>query len=107
MDEEAKKAASKGKGKSANTAAAAEDEEAGDDGVTVQMEGKTYKVKEDGTVEESEIEYPKGKVMRYVGTTKDDRVQFRDIKVSHLLLNLPSKVLTMALAHIGSSGRFV
>lgn len=88
MEEEAKKAATKGKGKSTSKAGAAadedveEDEEMGAaDEVTVVMDGKTYKVREDGTVDESEVTYQKGRVMKYVGGPKDENLNFKSLKV--------------------------
>ncbi|KAG8871596.1 hypothetical protein FRB97_008488 [Tulasnella sp. 331] len=82
MEEEAKRAASKGKGKTTGGAKSGEDDEedAGDDDVTVSMEGKTYKVREDGTVDEKEVEYPKARVMVYAGASSEGNVNFKDIK---------------------------
>lgn len=77
MEEEAKKVASKGKGKTAATGADGDQDE---DPVMVTMEGHTYKVRPDGTVDAEQIEYPKGRVIRYVGGPTGN-LNFKAIKV--------------------------
>jgi hypothetical protein len=74
MEEEA---ARKGKGKA--VAAYGEAEEDGPK-VTVDVEGYTFTVQDDGTVDPEEMKYPKGRVLKYEGG--GEKVDFKGIKVT-------------------------
>lgn len=55
-----------------------EDEEK-PEGITIDMDGRTYAVRDDGTVDESELDYTKGKVLKYTGAGEGE-VDFKTIK---------------------------
>ncbi|KAG8944465.1 hypothetical protein FRC04_001777 [Tulasnella sp. 424] len=57
-----------------------DDEEAEKSGeITIDMDGRTYAVREDGTIDESELDYTKGKVLKFTGCGEGD-VDFKAIK---------------------------
>ena len=49
--------------------------------VIVMMEDKEYILREDGTADESELEFHPGKVLKYTGAG-EGKVEYREIKVS-------------------------
>lgn len=92
MDEEAKKGKTNIKSTEKAEEDGDDDEEEKPEGITIDMDGRTYAVKDDGTIDESELEYTKGKVLKFTGGGEGE-VDFKTIKVRNdthtLLVRLP------------------
>lgn len=67
-------------GKVSNKDEEMDDAEPEKEAVTIIMEGKTYTLNEDGEPDESELEYPKNRVLKFTGAG-DGNLDFKTIKV--------------------------